>query len=82
MLVTIANNSECSLEIVIDVDRERSMEVASVYGCEASDDIELAFRCDAVVLASFAPTHYEIAKVLLGNGIPVLIEKPLAATLE
>ena len=79
---TIANNSECSLEIVIDVDRERSKEVASVYGCEASDDIELAFRCDAVVLASSTPTHYEIAKVLLGNGIPVLIEKPLAATLE
>lgn len=37
-------------------------------------------RVDGVIIATQASSHYRIAKEFLENGIPVLIEKPLAHT--
>lgn len=45
------------------------------------DDIDLS-KVDAAIVATPGPTHAEIGEKLLLRGIPCLIEKPLATTLE
>lgn len=37
---------------------------------------------DALIVSSSTPTHYEIAKLSILRGIPVLVEKPIALTVE
>lgn len=39
-------------------------------------------RVDAVIIATPAETHYEIADYFIGRGLPSLIEKPFAANEE
>lgn len=39
-------------------------------------------RVDAVIIATPAETHYEIADYFVGRGLPCLIEKPFAANEE
>lgn len=71
------------LVAVVDVDSERGQAVADDLGVEAlSDYRELIGQVSAVVIATPTPTHFEIAGTLLLHGIHLLIEKPLAATLD
>ncbi|MAR84655.1 MAG: hypothetical protein CL869_00460 [Cytophagia bacterium] len=37
---------------------------------------------DCVIIASSTNSHYEIAKILLKNNIPILVEKPLCTNIE
>jgi predicted dehydrogenase len=55
--------------------------VAQEYGAEAYTDVEaLLGEVDAAVLATPTETHEGIALWLLGAGIDVLVEKPIAET--
>jgi predicted dehydrogenase len=64
----------------------RSQLVAVVDPSPGSDDLPWA-DCvpddiDAVVVATPAAKHFEVALPLLERGVPTLVEKPLAADLE
>jgi predicted dehydrogenase len=74
----ISNSMRARLFAVVDRDRARAEAMAERIGCLASDDLEVAARADAVIVASPTETHLEIATVLLGAGRPMLVEKPLA----
>ena len=69
---------------VADPDRKRCEQVARSLGCVSFADADglLRRRVDAVTIA--APTHFhrEIAIDCAARGIHVLVEKPIASTVE
>jgi len=66
-----------------DPDRARAGAVAAEAGGMAFDSLDaLIAASDAVIVASPTRTHAEAALAALGAGRPVLVEKPIAATLE
>jgi predicted dehydrogenase len=69
---------------VVDVDRARAMAVAASIGAEACESVEAGFAAkpDAVVIAAPHQHHLPLARAALGIGGDLLIEKPLAASLE
>jgi predicted dehydrogenase len=71
------------LVAVVDVDRARADEIAALHHAESLTDAgALAGRVDAVSIAVPTETHRQVALPLLRAGIPVLIEKPMASSLE
>ncbi|HOM60806.1 MAG TPA: Gfo/Idh/MocA family oxidoreductase [Anaerohalosphaeraceae bacterium] len=71
------------LTAVVDTDAARAHSLAQQYGCEAlTDPKDLLGRVDAVTISTPTAAHYPLAKLFLENRIPVLIEKPLASTVE
>lgn len=80
----IAALREADLVAVCDLDPARRDAVARQYPgtlVTASLDDALA-RAEAVVVASAAATHVEIAEAAIERGLPVLVEKPFALSLE
>ncbi len=68
---------------VADHDPERAAEVAAEYGCEAYDDAEaLIGKVEAASVAVPTVHHREVAELLLRGGTDVLVEKPMAHTLD
>jgi predicted dehydrogenase len=67
---------------VVDADAERTRQVAAEFGTQALTDLEaLLGRVDAVSLAVPTVEHARIGCRLLENGMDVLVEKPMAASL-
>jgi predicted dehydrogenase len=68
---------------VADVDRARAAEVASRHDTLAyADHRELIGRVDVASVAVPTERHYQVARDLLEAGVSVLVEKPMAPTLE
>ncbi len=68
---------------VVDVSKERASEVALSYGTTAYTDYRDLFgKVDAVTIAVPTSLHYEVTKPFIEHGIHVLLEKPIANTLE
>lgn len=71
------------LVAVVDRDSERAAAIASEYGCEAHRDFRaLIGRVQAASVAVPTIHHREVAETLLRGGVDVLVEKPMAPTLE
>jgi predicted dehydrogenase len=71
------------LVAVADPDVERARAVAAEYRCEAyTDPTALAGLVEAASIATPTVHHREVAEMLLRAGADVLVEKPIAATLE
>lgn len=71
------------LASVIDLDADRARGVAAELGVSAARDYrDLIGEVSAVVVATPASTHFDITGTLLESGIHVLLEKPLATTME
>jgi predicted dehydrogenase len=67
------------LVAVADVRRETVEPIVAEYGCAAHRDyLQLLDRVDAAVVAVPTFAHLAVARDFLQNGIPVLVEKPLA----
>ncbi len=68
---------------IFDPDHQRVREAAKRHGTRAYDNCNrLLARVDAVVIASIAVHHGPIAIAALKAGCHVLVEKPIANTLE
>jgi predicted dehydrogenase len=66
-----------------DASRERSEKVAAELGVNAFDTLEeLLDEVQALSIAVPTPAHYAVAAPALERGVHVLIEKPIATTLE
>lgn len=71
------------LVAVVDKNRARAEEIAAPSGARAVTDYrEILGEVDAVTIAVPTETHAEIAIECLGRGLPVLVEKPMARTLD
>ena len=78
-----AQSGSARLVAVADRDLERARAVASEFGCEAVADVsELAGRVRAASVATPTVHHRAAAEKLLAAGADVLIEKPIAPSLE
>ncbi|WP_214320306.1 Gfo/Idh/MocA family protein [Nonomuraea sediminis] len=71
------------LAAVVTRNPERAAEVTARYGATPVGDVEaLAGACDLVVVASPNRTHVTTANWALSQGLPVVVDKPLARTAE
>jgi len=74
---------EAELVAVVDSDPARAEEIAGRCGCRAlSDYRELPDEVEAVNIATPTTYHCEIGRALLEKGKNVLVEKPIAATVN
>jgi predicted dehydrogenase len=79
----LAGLDEARLVGVYDVDLERARAVAGELGTTAFDDLDaLLGRTEAVTVAVPTPAHASVGVRALAAGVPVLMEKPLAASVE
>lgn len=68
---------------LFDADRERSRSVAVEFDCHPFDSLQaLAGACEALVVAVPTEAHLEVARTAAEAGCHLLVEKPLASTLE
>jgi predicted dehydrogenase len=68
---------------VVDIKPDRAREVAAQYGTTPySNASELVGRVDAVSIATPTVSHVAVALPFVESGAAVLVEKPLAATVE
>jgi UDP-N-acetylglucosamine 3-dehydrogenase len=69
---------------VADPDRKQRDFVSSALGCTAVHDVDALLRCgvDAVTIAAPTHVHHEIALKCIAQGVNLLVEKPIASTVE
>ncbi|MGC9329336.1 MAG: Gfo/Idh/MocA family oxidoreductase [Candidatus Hinthialibacter sp.] len=78
-----AGHPQIRLAAVVDIDEKARMENAQKWNCRAAaslDEISEPIHLASVVVPTAA--HFEIAKQLIDRGASVLIEKPIAMTVE
>jgi predicted dehydrogenase len=82
-LRVIHQSEHAELAGVLDSNPERAAEAASADACSILTSLEeLAGKADAAVVATPTRTHAEIGRRLMELGVDVLIEKPIARTVE
>ena len=68
---------------VVDADAGRAAALAQKLGCAAFHSHQEIFgKADAAVVAVPTDRHHEVARACLEHGMHVLVEKPIATTLE
>lgn len=78
----VAASARAQLAGVHDPDQERAKTVGWEAGAPALGWAELLAASDALIIAAPAEAHYDLAMQALDAGKHVLVEKPIAATLE
>ncbi len=74
-----------ALRCIYDIDQARVNEIGKMYNVNnyTSLDDMFANEClDGIILSTPTSTHFELAKKVLERGIPLLIEKPFATTIN
>jgi predicted dehydrogenase len=77
----VAGGSSTELTWVVDPDSETGSEVAERFGSQWRTDFDLE-TVDAVIVAAPTQFHHDIAMTVLDAGLPLLVEKPLADSLD
>lgn len=68
---------------IFDVSEENAKKVGEEFDLQVySDMMELVEKCDAVSVAVPAHYHHQVTVPILEKGVHVLVEKPIAATVE
>jgi predicted dehydrogenase len=74
---------QSDLVAVVDIDADKARRLANQYNCAAfTDCTDILDKVDAVTIAVPTVHHLELAKVFIENNVPVMIEKPLAASVK
>src|SRR3954453_13060008 len=84
-LRVLQESDQAELRWICDADRERLEKLARRTQTSPTTDIDAELsdpRTDAVVLATPISTHHELTRRCLEAGKHVLVEKPLADSLE
>jgi predicted dehydrogenase len=78
----IAQSDRAELALVVDPREDAGKAVAEKYETSWAPEIGDLSGFDAVVLASATETHHKLALDVLGQDKPLLVEKPVCASLE
>jgi predicted dehydrogenase len=78
----VAASDRATLVGLHDPDEERAKTVGWEAGAPGMALPDLIDACDALIIAAPADAHHDIAAAALRAGKHVLVEKPIAATLE
>jgi UDP-N-acetylglucosamine 3-dehydrogenase len=74
---------QAEVVVVADPDAERGQRLADHIGARFEPRLDvLPGRVDAAIVATPTETHAEIAASLMESGLDVLVEKPIAPTVE
>jgi predicted dehydrogenase len=74
---------QSQLTAIVDKDEKAAKKLAKKFKCDFyTDPAEIVDKVDAVTISTPTDVHYDTAKLFLEKNIPVLIEKPLASTLQ
>lgn len=81
---TVAGLADVDLSAVCDLDASRRERLASQYPATkvTADLAEALGAADAVIVATSAVSHADIASEALNRGLPTLVEKPFALSVE
>jgi predicted dehydrogenase len=86
LLRNLVANKRCRVSKVVDLSPERRDYVEGLYpAVEVSNDVDSVVNdedIEAVVIATPVATHFELAMKMLDAGKHVLVEKPLARSVE
>lgn len=74
----IHGSDVAALGVIVDLDGAAADRLAAAHWARASTDLNGAFGADAAVVAASSTAHLEVVIPLLEQGIPTLVEKPLA----
>ncbi len=79
----LSQMKDVELTAIVDLDLEKARRVADEYGTVAVTALdELPGEIEAAVVATPTVTHETVAEGLLGSGVDVLVEKPIADSVE
>jgi predicted dehydrogenase len=78
----LSGNDRVALTRIIDPREDVGRAVAERFETQWSPEIGSLSDVDAVVLASATEVHHQLAQEILGQGKPLLIEKPVANSLD
>jgi predicted dehydrogenase len=70
------------ISAVVDTDAARAESAAGQFGCQAHASLERLAAVDAAIVAVPTVSHAKVGCDLLGRGIDVLVEKPIAPDLD
>lgn len=76
---------KCKLTCICDIDKEKIDKINEKLNVNSYYDVEsmIEDNCfDAAIIAITSINHFDVAKLLIENTKPVLIEKPVTVTLE
>ncbi|EFK11584.1 oxidoreductase, NAD-binding domain protein [delta proteobacterium NaphS2] len=86
LLRNLVANENCRVKIVVETSEERRKFVKSTYpSVDTSDSLDSVLNdsaISAVVISTPVATHFDIAMKILRAGKHVLVEKPMATSLE
>ena len=79
----LSTMSDVELVGIVDINKERALEVAREFGTSVIDDnSKLCPKVDAVVVAVPTVDHVRVVSPLLEAGVSVLVEKPMASSAD
>ena len=79
----VSQSVRAKLGYIVDADAARAQAVAQEFGARAARDYrEVIGQVDAAIVAVPTKAHAEIGCALLDAGVDVLVEKPIAPTVE
>lgn len=78
----VAGSDRADLVAVVDQDLERAAALAERFDSKAASLDEALETSDAIIVAAATPAHHDLAVAIIAAGVPVLVEKPLASTLD
>lgn len=86
LLRNLVANKRCAVKTVVDLSEKRREFVTGLYPAisvtDNMDDIFSDPEIDAVVISTPVATHFELAMQALDAGKHILVEKPMARTVE
>jgi len=77
-----ARDGDCALTAVVDRHAARAENLAREHGVAAVDDLKRLPEVDAAIVSVPTASHVDVALALVERGLDVLVEKPLARSIE
>lgn len=80
---SLSEAGRAQLVAVVDLEGERARAVAAEVGGEPETELSRVLgKVAAIVVAVPTEAHFQVVQAALASGVDVLVEKPIAATLE
>jgi len=77
----VSQSDRVELVVVADPREDVGRAVAERFGSEWVPELETLSDVDAVILAAATPSHHRLALQVLGEDVPLLVEKPVCDNL-
>ncbi len=86
LLRNLVANERCTVKTVVDLSENRRRYVQGLYpAVQVTDELDQVFHdpeIEAVIIATPVATHYDLALKALQSGKHILVEKPMAKSVD